>query len=72
MLEEDHAFCDGSLLDAVGYAHAACWNIAKHVPPLRVMGERRVRHTSDETRDFEEIIDFSEIGIRESVSGESS
>ena len=72
MLEENYAFCDGSLLDAVRYAHAACWNIAKHIPPLSVVGERRVCHTSDETGDFEEIIDFSEISIRESVSGESS
>ena len=54
------------------YLHASSGDITKEIPPLRMMGESWIGDPCYKARDIEEVVDFCEICIRESVSSEPS
>lgn len=71
-MEVQEAVGNGGWVDPRGDFHAAGGDIAKKIPPFRVICEGWIGDPRDEAGDIEKVVDFCEIGVGERVSCEAT
>ena len=72
LLEVLEAVGYGGWFDFGGNFHAAGGDVAQEIPPFGVVSEGGVGDAGDEARDVEEVVDFCEVSVRESMSCEAA